>query len=206
MENGNLISETVQKLQSIDEQWEMYLLDDGAEVEEEVSGLMDRLFTAVRQELKTDSEANVRTRLLAEQMSEKTIDRFIEEIQETLEFYAGFSFLRDLEETDELELKGLLLTIYQKYIIRFEPGYLNYLINTKYSGEELTRVANQMKYLTDYYISKSYSVQGIIRDLQDETGLAQQNCVYWADIIEQNYMILKMDYLIRELERTYESE
>lgn len=206
MENGNLISETVQKLQSIDEQWEMHLLDDGAEVEEEVSGLMDRLFTAVRQELKTDSEANVRTRLLAEQMSEKTIDRFIEEIQETLEFYAGFSFLRDLEETDELELKGLLLTIYQKYIIRFEPGYLNYLINTKYSGEELTRVANQMKYLTDYYISKSYSVQGIIRDLQDETGLAQQNCVYWADIIEQNYMILKMDYLIRELERTYESE
>ena len=82
---------------------------------------------------------------------------------------------------------------------------MNRLINTTYDGKELIRVANQMKYLTDYYISRSYSVQGIIRDLQDETGLMEENCAYWADMIEQNYRGLKMDYLIRELERANES-
>lgn len=206
MERGNYLSQTIQKLRAIDKQWEESLWDDGPETTDEVSGLIDCLFTAVRQELKTDSEKNVRTLLLAEKMSEESADRFISEIQETLEFYVGFSFLRDLEKTDELELRGLLLTIYQKYIVRFEPGYLNYLMDTKYNGEKLVRVADQMKYLTDYYISKSYSVQGIIRDLQDETGLVQENCVYWANMIEQNYMALKMDYLIRELERTHEPE
>ena len=186
MENGKTISKTMQKLQEVDKEWELHLLDGGAEMGDEVSELVDRLFTAVRQEL-------------------KTADKFIRDIQETLEFYSGFSFLRDIEENNELELRGLLSIIFQKYIIRFEPGYMNRLINTTYDGKELIRVANQMKYLTDYYISRSYSVQGIIRDLQDETGLMEENCAYWADMIEQNYRGLKMDYLIRELERANES-
>ncbi len=205
MENGKTISKTMQKLQEVDKEWELHLLDGGAEMGDEVSELVDRLFTAVRQELKTGSKTNVRARLLEEQMSEETADKFIRDIQETLEFYSGFSFLRDIEENNELELRGLLSIIFQKYIIRFEPGYMNRLINTTYDGKELIRVANQMKYLTDYYISRSYSVQGIIRDLQDETGLMEENCAYWADMIEQNYRGLKMDYLIRELERANES-
>lgn len=57
-----------------------------------------------------------------------------------------------------------------------------------------------MDYMTDFYVSRSYTRWGIIRDLLDESGLSEEICDYWAELIEQNYMQLKMNYIVESLE------
>ena len=118
-----------------------------------------------------------------------------------LQFYSGFSLLRELETKDEITLKGLLAIIYQKYIVRYEPGYVQRMEVGKYSEEELMGIVSRITYLTDYYIVRSYTVKGMVDDLRDETGLSRENCEYWADLIEQNYQMLKMNYILEQMGR-----
>ena len=107
--------------------------------------------------------------------------------------------LRELEDRSDESVRGLLSTIYNKYIVRFEPGYLNNFANKKYDEEVLGNLVACITYLTDYYIARSYTMQGIIKDLEDESGLSQENCEYWGELIEQNYSMLKMNYIVSEL-------
>lgn len=117
----------------------------------------------------------------------------------SLEFYRAFSFLRELERKDQTELKGLLSCLYQKYIVRYEPGYLRYISDGKYDEDIVEDVANRIEYLSNYYVGRSYTMQGMLRDLQDETGLSKENCEYWADLIDRNYHDLKMNCILDEL-------
>lgn len=35
----------------------------------------------------------------------------------------------------------------------------------------------------------------------DETGLGEETCEYWADLIDRNYLLLKLNYITVELEK-----
>ncbi len=199
MQNGNGISELIGKLYSIDEQWELSLTDEKRSGGEQSDRGIGRLINALRQEMKEKEADEVKKYLRQMQLREETVEILIKRAENILRLYREFSVLRELENRDAAALRGMLSIIYQKYIVRFEPKYITHMATEKYNEEVLINVANRIGNLTDFYVSRSYTVQGMVKDLRDETGLSQVNCEYWADLIEQNYLALKLNYIIEEL-------
>ena len=192
----------IQKLWSTDRRWEIFVLnEEKVTSNERVEKLINYLIRTVRQELKTEDRREVEEYLRKEKVKEDTIKKVVNSALDMLRFYMDFSFLRELEMRDEMALRGLLAVIYQKYIVRYEPGYIQRMEVGKYSGGKLMEIVSRITYLTDYYIIKSYTVKGIMDDLQDETGLSWENCEYWADMINQNYQELKMNYILEQIGR-----
>ncbi|MCI9123760.1 MAG: hypothetical protein HFH35_06745 [Eubacterium sp.] len=159
------------------------------------------LIQAIRQELKTEPVEDVRRFLRTAGISDKLTDKLVKEIYDTLRIYTTVSYLRDLEKENEKALKLLLLSIYQNYIVRFERGYLQNLPNQNYDTELMSDIIDEIQSLTDFYVSRRFTLQETIRDLADETGLSLETCTYWAGIIEQNLTELKMNYIMSELTR-----
>lgn len=199
-QNGSLISDLITKLQDIDEAWEMYVLEEQKERTEEVDLLLTRLERSLREEWKQGGREEVLEELQRAGVSVEAAEQLTRETQRSLRFYIRFEPLRKLDSQDRVALKGILTSIYQKYIVRLEPGYVKRLKLEGCRSEELQEMAQAMDYLTDFYVSRSYTRWGIIRDLLDESGLSEESCDYWAELIEQNYMQLKMNYIVESLE------
>lgn len=201
MQNGSAISEQLQKLRDIDAEWEQLIAKEGEPDRTGIRKKVRILIKILRQELKTGDEEEIKNYLLAQGVKEETVEHLVTSAQKMLELYVGFSGLREWEASSNIELKGLLDVIYQKYIVRYEPGYLEQIERRVEKWGKLREVAEKMEFLTDYYISRSYTRQKMIEDLQDETGLSQESCEYWAELIEQNYMALKMNYIVAGIDR-----
>lgn len=199
-QNGSLISDLIAKLQDIDEAWEMYVLEEQKERTEEVDLLLTCLERSLREEWKQGGREEVLEELQRAGVSVEAAEQLTRETQRSLRFYIRFEPLRKLDSQDRVALKGMLTSIYQKYIVRLEPGYVKRLKLEGCRSEELQEMAQAMDYLTDFYVSRSYTRWGIIRDLLDESGLSEESCDYWAELIEQNYMQLKMNYIVESLE------
>lgn len=197
MKNGKKISELIMDLQSMDKQWETAVLN--GEKKEESDTKIDQLLSVLRQELKAEDPAIVREYLQSLNVQSETAGKLIEDANSMLRIYKELLLLRELEDRNDESVRGLLSTIYNKYIVRFEPGYLGNFANEKYDQDAFGNLVASITYLTDYYIARSYSMKGIVRDLEDESGLSQENCEYWGELIEQNYSMLKMNYIVSEL-------
>ncbi|MCM1541285.1 MAG: hypothetical protein NC121_08485 [Blautia sp.] len=199
MQNGKNISELIQKLQTGGTQWQELVSDENSEGDNKVVQQIRRLYRMLRQELKEGDEEEIRMYLQQEQLRQEVIDALIKRTKEMLVFYRAFSPLRELENKNKEALKGLISAVYQKYVVRYEPGYLNRIAADQYDREHLADVVERINYLTEFYVSRSYNMPGMMRDMQDETGLSPDSCTYWAEIIEQNYQALKMNYILEEL-------
>ena len=201
MQNGRQITEVIRQLGQTENDWEKYIVSREEPPTREVYSLKNRLMNLLRAELKTEKEENVLEYLLGEGVSEETARNLTEKIRDTLQFYFSLSVFREMEKIDRAKLLGLLTSIYEKYIVRFERGHLQQIRPELCSAEEWNEIANRMDYLTDYYISRSYTRKGILEDLMDETGLGEETCEYWADLIDRNYLLLKLNYITVELEK-----
>lgn len=200
MKNIKRIGDLLQILQSIDDQWEIKFLNENQKLEEELDREISQLLGILRQELKTEEPEAVQEVLQSMGMREATAAKLIEKGVDMLWFYQKLSVLRELEDKDDKSLKGLLSTIYSMRVVRFEPGYLDRLANERYDKKALLDIAACVANLTDYYVARSYTRRAIIKDLEDESGLSSENCEYWAELIEQNFLVLKMNYIISELQ------
>ena len=123
MKSGRKISELIQDLQSIDEQWETVFLNEEKR-EKETEEKLDRLLNVLRQELKAEEPETVREYLRLLKVRNETAEKLIKTAKSMLQIYMEFSLLRELEDRSDESVRGLLSTIYNKYIVRFEQGYL----------------------------------------------------------------------------------
>lgn len=199
MQNGKQITELIQQLWETDQDWEKYIGDNDEDIPEAVDVQMNRLMYELRAVLKTGAVDEVLQCLCEAGTKPAMAELLVKNVKKSLEFYFNFLPLRHLEKQDKILLKGLLSSIYQKYIIRFERGYLSQIEIGEIKREELYNIADRIDYLTDYYVSRSYTKKGIVRDLIDESGLSEESCEYWADLIDQNYLLLKLNYITEEL-------
>lgn len=200
MQNGKKISELIQNIKSGDAQWEDYILNGEKEIPKELRVYMNQLLDALREAFKEEKEETVQ--YLREMLSgEEAVERLSESVEKTLRFYRSFSLIRKLEKKEPAVVKGLISAIYQKYIVRWERGWLKELVTERYQEEELSELARRMDYLTDYYVARAYTRQAMVVDLRYETGLSVENCEYWAELIDQNYLMLKLNYIVEELNK-----
>ena len=206
MQNGKQITEIIRQLRQTGHEWEKYAAGRDNPPEKEIALLKNRLIYFLRAELKTEDAEAVLKYLMTEGMSEETAAGLVERVKDTLQFYFRFHVFRELEKTDETKLQGLLTAVYEKYIVRFERGYLQQIRPELCSAEEWNEIADRMEYLTDYYVSRSYTRKGIAEDLMDETGLKGDTCEYWAELIEKNYLLLKLNYISAELENLKDAQ
>lgn len=200
MKNAKRISDLLQTLQAIDDQWEMKFMTERKEEEGELDRRINQLLGVLRQELKTEEPKVVEESLQSMGMGEALAEKLVKRALEMLWLYQKLSTLRELEDQDEKALRGLLSTVYSMSVVRSEPGYLKQLVNDKYNKETMLEVVACIANLTDYYVAKSYTRRGMVKDLGDESGLSVENCEYWAELIEQNFLVLKMNYIVSELQ------
>lgn len=169
------------------------------ELQNEISRQLNRLADAVRQELKTAEPGDIYYGLRKEGMRDESANALVKRMKNTLVLYEAFLPMRELEMEDKMLLKVFLQSVYQKWIVRYESGYLEDMLGGEY--DKLIHVVDRIQYLTDFYIYRRYTLQEMVKDLMEETGLSRDSCTYWADLIEQNYTDLKMNYIVSELAR-----
>lgn len=202
MQNGKEIMKLIYRLGQIDPQWEKTIRNRSADLEGEAYFLVNRLLSLLRAELKIETAERVSEWLQAEGVSAETAEYLVKKMYSSLQFYFSFSVLREMEEKDQTMLFGMLASIYEKYIVRFERGYIQEICPETCSCEDWEEIADRMGFLTDYYVSKSYTRKGIAKDLMEESGLQEETCEYWADLIDRNYLLLKLNYITQELENS----
>ena len=110
MKSGRKISELIQDLQSIDEQWETVFLNEEKR-EKETEEKLDRLLNVLRQELKAEEPETVREYLRLLKVRNETAEKLIKTAKSMLQIYMEFSLLRELEDRSDESVRGLLSTI-----------------------------------------------------------------------------------------------
>lgn len=161
--------------------------------------LVSRLFNLLRAELKTEDAGQVSEYLQEKGVSAETAEGIVKQVQNSLQFYFSCSVFRKMEEQDQSMVLGLLMSIFEKYVVRFEPGYIRRMRPELCSVQEWDELVDGIDGFTNYYVSRSYTRNGIIVDLMDESGLRMETCEYWAELIEKNYLLLKLNYITEEL-------
>jgi len=184
-----------------DEQWGNYIPGQGNDGPGKVKELINHLMSLLRDELKTEQKEVMTEYLQTEGVQKDIAEKLVNRVFNSLQFYFCFSVLRKLEEKDRTALLGVLTGIYEKFIVRFERGYLSKIKPEECDREDWNEIAERMDYLTDYYVSRNYTKKGMISDLMDESGLQEETCEYWADLIDKNYLLLKLNYITEELGR-----
>ena len=146
MQNGKKISEIIQNMQALQDNWETVIAEEKEDRSEEMDEQRNRLFNILRQELKRSGEEEVYEFLLAEGMQKETAHKLIKKAVWMLQFYNSFRLLRELESNDGMILKGLLSSIYQKNIVRFEYDGLKQMTYMGYDEEEVIVIAERKAY------------------------------------------------------------
>lgn len=206
VQNGKQISAVLQQLRQADEIWERYVFRQDGDIPGKIEMLLGWLMNLLRDEMKTETPDAVSEYLTAEDVESEAAAQLVSKVQNSLQFYFSFSVLRKLEEKDKTALQGLLTAVYERYIVRFERGYLHQIRPKECSKDEWNEIADRMDYLTDYYVSRSFTRKGIADDLLDETGLQKETCGYWADLIDRNYLLLKLNHITQELGKLREND
>lgn len=84
--------------------------------------MLTRLERSLREEWKQGGREEVLEELQKAGVSVEAAEQLTRETQSSLCFYIRFGPLRKLDSQDRVALKGMLTSIYQKYIVRLEPG------------------------------------------------------------------------------------
>lgn len=198
MRNGR-IENIISQLYELDEKWEVHLLKNEKNPVQVTNKIRE-----MKQELKNlgkyEEAGEIKSLLLNSSLQEETIEYLLQEMENELGFYRSFAYLRFREEEGEIELRGFIDAVYQNYILRFDAQFMNQWCSGP-QGEEIRDVIYRMRFLTEQWIKGRTSKNGIIRILQQEAGLEIENCIYWAEIVEANYMELKLDYIMGQLKQ-----
>lgn len=132
----------------------------------------------------------------------KDVEWLIKDVEESLQIYFSFKFLRVLQKENSKKVKEILNYLLENAIIYFDPQFAD--VYKKYEfdmQEEFVKLAKGLNVLVDYYISRHYTRTAMLRDLEEETGLDRELCQYISEKIWENYQMLQMELVINLIQQ-----
>ena len=198
MKNGRIKS-IISQLYELDLKWESHLLKN-EEIPVQTSNKIKELKLELKNLGKYEEEGEIKSLLLNNNLQEETVGYLLREMGTELSFYKGLTYLRVREEEGEIELRGFIDAVYQNFILRFDTQFMSKWCSGP-QGEEMRDVIYRMGFLTEQWVKNRASKNDIVRMIQQEVGLEIENCIYWAEIVEANYMELKLNYIMGQLKQ-----
>lgn len=113
-----------------------------------------------------------------------------------LQGYRGFMPIRIWADEDEEAVRDLLRAAFKNYVLRYDPRFIEKYMAYRLKKEDMVMVLQLLDSLTDYYIISHMTKNAIREDFEDETGLNDDLCDFYAGLIEENYQLLLMNYIV----------
>ncbi|MBR5565686.1 MAG: hypothetical protein IKW08_05905 [Roseburia sp.] len=164
------------------------------------SELFSELFASIREYVKKDDKKKLEEigKLIA---NEKAMDVILKCVNKMLMHYNNLSLLREIEKENKEFVGDFLEDIIENFIVRvdyqFVDEYERYKIN---SHDEMKTILRTIDCLTEYYVRRIFTKRAIVEDFYDETGLAKENCIRYAEIVNKYFNEMKMNILMQDTE------
>lgn len=68
-----------------------------------------------------------------------------------------------------------------------------------WEDERVGLAAEKLDFLVFYYIKNHYGRRTIVSDFEDETGLSDTVCEIFAELIEENYNTLQLNFIMDQM-------
>lgn len=200
----NEIYEIVRQLNLIDEKWYTYITSSGDMISSNHQQLVSKfleLLAELKKLYKIDEKQCYKT-LDAVVTKEIYRDALKKQLNQVLIYYNATSGLRILEKKNFDLCKELILKIIENYIVRLDKSFQNEYSKYEFENDDaFIKVVCTIDTLTEYYIRKTYISEDIASDFQDETGLGETLCQYYAELIEKHYHDIRANMILSNTER-----
>lgn len=197
--NMNLIIEKLNRLGEIDHNWIDVITGKTRIENKEMEAAYLELWSALREGFKKNQEQV--KKILTD--NEQDLNWLLEEVEQSLEVYFIFAFLRKLQEVNDKTVEEILDYLLDNAIIYFDPQFSNeYKQFGLESQQEFVNIAKGLNWLIDYYISCHYTKTAMQRDLEDETGLNSKLCKHIAEKVWENYQVLQAEFIINFMKKS----
>ena len=158
----------------------------------------------VRQKI-NEIVAELRLRL-KERDRKAVLEEFEKEISDgdLAEIFVGYAYrsLRwffVMKPVRMLELPAIAMlfeNLFRTYILRYEKRYCSICVQFGLTEEELSGIAETLDFFVFFYIKNHFGRRMIVDDFSDETGLEDTACEIFAELIEENYNTLQLNFII----------
>ena len=130
-------------------------------------------------------------------VGENNGDWLLDEIEDSLKIYFLFENLQKAETTT---VKHIIDYIFENVVLYYDPHFIKNYQKFHYEKKsEFWNTAKALDGLTGYYIEHHYTMQAMVKDLEMETGLNMDLCVYMGELIQKNYHLLQLNHIIDAL-------
>lgn len=129
----------------------------------------------------------------------------LECMNKSLIYYRNLAALRTLGEKGGNLVNGFLSLAFSNYIVRVNQSFSgNWKQFDMSSEEEMLQVLKVLNFLTEFYVSYSFAKVSIKDDFQEESGLDEEVCDFYSELVDKNYMEIKMNLIYNKLNRLEE--
>ena len=132
-------------------------------------------------------------------LGKETAEKIVSIAEQSMEYYYAMGPLRKMEGEKREQVSNVILSIFGKYILRYEKEFFLSASGYGLRENELEEIARSLDILVSFYIQNHYSRKMIIGDLKDETGLGDETVNTISDLIEENYQKLQINEIMDRL-------
>lgn len=121
-------------------------------------------------------------------------------IDQSLSQYRNMERLRQLEKEDSKQLFNFLVHLFDEYIVRTDPYFLEHASEFGFSSkQEMEMIAEHLDSMVHYYVYKRLTQKYIQMDLRDELGVSLPTCHYISELIEKNFQSICLGDILSSL-------
>lgn len=118
----------------------------------------------------------------------------------TMGYYSSFRSLREMDETSIETVCILIERAFDNYVLRTDKDFLeSFSMYGVKNQKELMNILRSLDILTDFYVANSCSKDTIKNDFQNESGLSDKACYLYAELVNKNYMEIKLNLIYNKL-------
>ena len=152
-------------------------------------------------ELRELLKKNEKSSILS-QLEERIGDPDIAEIFVNYAFNSlkAYFVMEPVRQMDQDKTVSFFTFLFKNYILRYNQNFA--ASGSQFGLEEtvIEEIAKYMDFLVSYYIMNHYIRRSILEDFGDETGVEGEEAEAFADLIEENYHALQLNWIIDKLD------
>ena len=195
------MKDIIEELNQIDDKWTKKVVEvDGLEglYRSDYGDLLNELIEGMRQFIKLDQEKEI-SDILECLDNKKASEMLIKYAHDTLVHYNNMFALRELEkENKEIVLK-LIQETFDCFVLRFDINFIDkyeeYKIETP---DVMRRILRSIDCLTEYYVRRLFTRNNIESDFGEETGLTEECCEKYAELVDENFKEIRMNIIMQD--------
>lgn len=197
------ITKIIEELNEIQPKWEKQIIDI-EELEDiynsDLAEIFGDLIGILRGYVKEDDESKIEyVRQLLK--NKKTMDVLLQCVDKTMMHYKNFAILRGIEKRDIQIVKQFIKDSIENYVVRVDYQFCmtcdRYMIE---QVEEMKAILGSMDCLTEYYVRRLFVKSAISMDFKEETGLSEEVCQLYAEMIDKYFQDIKMNIILQDTE------